>query len=223
MIAYNSEKLPVFERPAETEEWGVFPRQREGRIYSVNWSLNDDNISPLGENAFHNARLPIILGRLGTKLTNVDAVEAKSPVLDGPAVKFLEAGDSISQSDFNDLAVEVQAELSSGVDLFVEDNIVGSHQRHQLGVRVITDDPATALIARSFFFPSPPREVDHRARLKGWNFDPRWQADNYEWDGKQFVEVKEAKAGQRPIVVFHTKSDKTAVQFIEFNGEITGK
>jgi hypothetical protein len=76
--------------------------------------------------------------------------------------------------------------------------------------------------------PSPPFEVDHKARFKGWNFDLRWEDERPEWNGTHYdfvtAENRVAKPGQRPIVAFvGGKGGETAVQFVESNSEIVGK
>jgi hypothetical protein len=80
----------------------------------------------------------------------------------------------------------------------------------------------------SFFlqFPAPRRDLNFRARAKGWNLDEVWDGKgNYSWTGTQYDSLArtEALPGERPIVVFVGKADKTAVQFFEFNGEFVGK
>jgi hypothetical protein len=146
---FSSQPLPS--SVPETDDWFVFPRQREGRVYSVNWSLNEDNVVPTGENAFHNARLQLLLNRFPNKVpSSSESIEVKSPSFEGSSATVLEAGDSISHEEFKQLAKDTQSYLSSGMDLFVEDNVVGSHQQYQLGVRVITEDPSIALLARTF-------------------------------------------------------------------------
>jgi hypothetical protein len=133
---------------SKTDQWFTFPREREGRIYNVNWSLNADGVTPAGENAFRNARLPLLYQRLGVK-ADTESIEIKTKLHDN--VTILEAGDTISQADFKEALDETCEHLSSGMDIFVEDVILGSHQEHQMGVRIITEDPAMALIARTAF------------------------------------------------------------------------
>ena len=145
---------------AKTNEWFVFPRESEGNNYSVNWSLVADGISPSKE-AFHNARLPLLTSRLPNK--------ASKGTVDDASVKFsgsfnlLEAGDSIKHEKFNESLTETTQKLSSEV-LFVEDNGVVAHADSRLGVRVVTSNPAVALISRYISIPCPPREVNPRAR-----------------------------------------------------------
>jgi hypothetical protein len=129
-------------------DWFLFPRESEGNTYSVNWSLAEDGVVNTGE-AFRNARLPILTTRLATKVENGKAK------LSGPAYtsqySIEEAGDSVSHQDFNGALSELQAYLSSGQALFVEDASLGSYNKARVGVRVITDNVATALICRTLF------------------------------------------------------------------------
>ena len=123
-----------------------FPREREGNIYSDNWSLNEDGVVPVGD-LFRNARVPILTQRLPTKI-EAGKIALESPKYHGDYVA-LEAGDGISHDDFTDKLTEVQDFLSTGIDLYVEDAFLGSFAKSRLGVRVISDSPAAALILRS--------------------------------------------------------------------------
>lgn len=124
----------------------VWPREAEGNIYMDNWSLCEDGVVPTGT-MFRNARLPVLTSRLPSK------VESGKVVLEKPkyagAYVSLEAGDSIDHNDFFDALSVQQTYLSSGVDLFVEDAFMGTSASGRVGVRVVTDSPATALIART--------------------------------------------------------------------------
>ena len=74
--------------------------------------------------------------------------------------------------------------------------------------------------------PTPPAEVDHRARFNGWNLDERWKSKVPTWKGDHYsVEDLSAHSmkGQRPIVVFHGGIGNTlAVQFVELNSVVVG-
>lgn len=124
----------------------VWPREAEGNIYTDNWSLCEDGVVPTGI-MFRNARLPVLTSRLPTK------VESGKVVLEKPKYKgaytSLEAGDGIEHSDFSDALIAQQTYLSSGIDLFVEDAFMGTSASGRVGVRVVTDSPAVALIART--------------------------------------------------------------------------
>ena len=69
--------------------------------------------------------------------------------------------------------------------------------------------------------------MNHRARFKGWNFDPRWVEVKPVWNGTGYDLPKDlpqvARPGERPIVAFVGGSSKAvAVQFVENNNEIVG-
>jgi hypothetical protein len=61
--------------------------------------------------------------------------------------------------------------------------------------------------------------VDHRARFKGWNLDPRWKEPELIWNGSNYDIVENptvAKQGQRPIVAnVGGPGSKTLIQFVE--------
>lgn len=130
----------------QTEEWSLFPREREGNIYSVNWSLCEDGVVPVGD-AYRNARLPILTNRLGVKVQN-GKIAVEKPVYFGKYT-ILEAGDHISHDDFSEIFATQQEYLSSGIELFVEDGAFGVNNLVRNGARVTTNDPALALIART--------------------------------------------------------------------------
>lgn len=200
----------------QTDDWFIYPRETEGNNYAVNWSLAEDGVVPVGD-AFRNARLPILAKRLGVKSVS-NVIETTKPLFYGD-YKVLEAGDSISHDDFNELFSSQQEYLSSGIDLFVEDASLGSYNKTKIGVRVVTDDPAFALIFRNLLIPSPPRPVDHRARFDGWNQDPRWKDSSLSWTGSSY-DVKNVSdgvsTGERPITAFiGGKGNTVAVQFVE--------
>jgi hypothetical protein len=131
---------------AGDEDFFSFPRQTEGNIYDDNWSLCADGVVPAG-NAFRNARIPVLTQRLPSKV-EAGKIALQNPKYKGPFVT-LEAGDGIEHDDFSDCLVDSQNHLSSGVDLFVEDAFLGSFASSRLGVRIVSDSPAAALILRS--------------------------------------------------------------------------
>ena len=124
----------------------VFPREREGNIYDVNWSLTEDGVTPVGD-AFRNARFSLIAKRFGIQ-TDSKVLNIQSPPING-SYKLLEAGDSISHNDFKDFKDAQSHYLSSGVDLFVEDASLGALRDIRVGVRVISDNPAVCLAFRN--------------------------------------------------------------------------
>ena len=128
----------------------VFPNEYEGNIYDVNWSLCEDGVVPVG-NAYRNARISLLTNALGAKKSA--PVTTTKPLYFGK-YSLTEAGDTVSQDEFSDLFEAQKELLSSGTDLFVEDASLGSYTKTRVGVRVITNDPATALIARTLLVPT---------------------------------------------------------------------
>jgi hypothetical protein len=131
---------------AATENFSVFPREREGNSYAVNWSLTEDGVVPTGD-AFRNARIPLLTSRLPSKVDN-GKVELQGPAYGG-SFKVLEAGDSISHDEFNNKFSALQNHLSSGIEIFVEDAALGATSSARVGVRVVADSPVVALINRN--------------------------------------------------------------------------
>lgn len=221
-ISQISRSLSLTNYPkTETEEWGVFTVDKEGNMFSDNWSLVADGVTNTG-NAFRNARLPILTTRLSSKVEG-GKVEVSKPVYTG-SYKVLEAGDEISQDDFAEKLKSTQEYLSSGVDLFIEDAGVGSYSAFREGVRIVSDNAAVALIARTFLIPLPPRPVDHRARFDGWNLSSRYTEDpEIAWNGTSYDKVNSPLKGQRPIIAYVAgPGSDIAVQFIEVNSVIVG-
>lgn len=132
--------------PVKTNDWFLFPRETEGNNYSVNWSLAEDGVTN-SQDAYRNARLPILTNRLSSKVEN-GVVSLKKPVYTGKS-QVQEAGDGISHSDFQNKFSSMQQYLSSGVTLFIEDASLGAYNKSRVGVRVISDDAGVALACRS--------------------------------------------------------------------------
>jgi hypothetical protein len=186
------------------EAWGVFPREREGNVYSVNWSLTEDGVTPIGD-AFRNARVEVLESKLGAKIEG-GKVSVSKPAYTGKCT-VTEAGADITHQEFSSLLTGQQDYLSAGVELFVEDGGLGAASDNRIGVRVVSDSPALAMIARNLVIKTPQRGVDHRARFNGWNLDPRWIEmpeghfdENDQWVDKNGADQE--SAGQRPIVAF---------------------
>ena len=128
------------------EDYMRFPRESEGNIYDDNWSVAIDGVIT-SASLYRNARIPILTQRLKAKVES-GKISLENPKYDGAFVS-LEAGDGIAHDDFADRLAEQQAHLSTGFDLYVEDALMGSFAASRVGVRVITDSPAAALIART--------------------------------------------------------------------------
>ena len=142
----GNKKLSFRGFSSAAEEYTTFPREREGNVYAVNWSMTEDGVVPTGD-AFRNARLPILTTRLPKKVES-GKVDLDQPKYAG-TFSLAEAGDSMSHDAFNDLISAHQTFLSTATELFVEDARVGASASSCVGVRVITNSAAAALIART--------------------------------------------------------------------------
>lgn len=124
---------------------GVFPREREGNDYSMNYSLLEDQITPVGD-VFRNARVATLVARLADKPAN-SVVKVTGPAYIG-SFQIKEWGDSISADDYFDFQETARANLSSGCTIFAEDAGLGAHSSIRVACRVLTSDPALSLIFR---------------------------------------------------------------------------
>lgn len=207
------------------KEFMVWPRETEGNIMAVNWSLNSDGVVPVGEaNAYRNARIKLLANHLPSKPSdNVVTIKSDS-LFNNNKIEIKEVGDNMTSDEYDDLKTSTNDYLSSGVDLFIEDAALGTQSATRIGTRIVTTDPAIATIARSLLMPIPDEECDHRKGFNGWNRDPRWdiQEEEMVWsdETQQFenVSTTEKLKGARPIVAFmgshDEKSTAAAVQFV---------
>lgn len=208
---------------AGADTYSRFPNEEEGNIYDVNWSLVEDGVIS-SEKAFKNAKLQTI----GTYIPK--KIESGKFLLDSPiytgnyAVK--EAGDSISLEDFSVLLKTKQDYLSDYKNLFVEDGAIGAFSSFRVGVRLVTDIPALALIFRNLMIQLPRRETDHRAKFDGWNLDSRWDSKEAIWNGTSYENPEPQtvpRYGDRPIVAFvGGAGSEVAVEFAERDKIIVG-
>lgn len=150
----------------ETEEWALFPRQREGNIYDHNWSLCEDGVVPEGD-AYRNARLPILTSAVGTKAQG-GKIELKSPTYTGKYA-VAESGDHIPHEIFSEMFSAQQQLLSSGVNLYVEDAALGGHNQTRNGVRITSAVPAVNLIFRTLLVSGVQRDSFHTRERCYWD------------------------------------------------------
>lgn len=188
----------------ETDEWFAFPRESPGNTYSVNWSLVDSGVIPVG-NCFHNLKTDSLLKYI-TQASKKDPYDLSSVRVDQVG-RYVEAGDSITHQEFASLLSNCQGALSSGADLFVEDGATGSHPSFRLGVRVVTDRPSLALALRYMMFP---------ARIN------TARPATSTWDGTQYVTNPEKDARPPIVVLIGSDSETVATQFLEQDGLIKG-
>ncbi len=197
----------------------VYPREREGNIYDDNFSLNVDGIVPTGD-AYRNARIGLLTAALPSKVVN-GTVEISKISYNGK-YEVKEAGDSVSHDEFSSGMSEKCEHFSSGVSLYIEDAGLGTHRPVRVGVRVVTDNPAVALVTRKLLLEVPNETVQHFARFDGWNLNSNVKPEIQFVDGK-YEAIAVPKKGQRPILALvGGAGDKIAVQFCETNKKIIG-
>ena len=131
----------------ETENWFMFPRETEGNIYKVNWSLVGEGVTPT-QNAFRNARAALLISHLSAKPSG-GKVEVTKPVYSGE-YQLQESGDKTLPADtFKDISVELKKNLSFAKNLYVEDAAVGSFSSVRMGVRIVSDYPELVVASRA--------------------------------------------------------------------------
>jgi hypothetical protein len=120
--------------------------RKEGDNVDDNYSLLADQVVNT-KNAFRNSRISTVVTRLPTKVEN-GKLSLKNINFFG-AEQVAEAGDSITHEDFANSLELTRDYLSAGRDLFLEDVGLGASSSLRVGTRVISDNPAHALIFRS--------------------------------------------------------------------------
>ncbi len=118
----------------------------EGNVWDDNFSIAEDGVVNT-KLAFRNAKLSSIITRLPAKIASgkitLDTVnfDSKNAVL--------EAGDNLDQDEFSATLTNQHDYLSTEKDLFFEDVGLGASDAIRVGARMISENPAHALIFRS--------------------------------------------------------------------------
>jgi len=132
----------------ETDEYIIFPRERPGLDYSLNWSLNKNGVTPSGD-AFR-----ITKASEGAKFGTVAAAAAASK----KAVAAAEAGsDALSYGDFEGALEAAKTELSSSPMLYVAE---GDAAKTRVMCRVITNCGDGAASAMGLVLERAPRPAE---------------------------------------------------------------
>jgi hypothetical protein len=193
--------------------------QDEGNDVMVNWSLVEDGVVASSGDAYRNARLGLLTSNLPGKVTDGKMSISSDTMYALPAAPAKEAGDSIGFNEFAAVFEAAQGSLSEGGSIFVEDAGLGAHTESRVGVRIITNSATAAMAARALLVPVPVRAVDHRARFRGWNLDPRWQGPQMEWNGSYYEDASSSvpARGQREVCVYvgGGSGGQCAVQYVQ--------
>lgn len=124
----------------------IYNPQSEGDNWDHNFSIAEDGVVNT-KLAFRNAKLASIITRLPTKVTS-GKISVDNVTYTGQYT-VLEAGDNMEQDSFAALLRAKQDYLSSGKDLFFEDVGLGASPAVRIGARMISENPAHALIFRT--------------------------------------------------------------------------
>lgn len=137
---------PRYAPDVETEEWSLYPREKEGNIAIDNWSLVEDGVVPT-KGLFRNARLQVLTNAIGVKAQD-NKIELKAPSYVGKYA-LLESGLGLTHEHFSEIFNTHQEGLSLDSEVYAEDAVVGAHRDLRNGVRVATNVPAVALLFRT--------------------------------------------------------------------------
>lgn len=222
----------------------IFGLETDSNNYSVNWSLKQDDVTPVGD-AYRNIKKDTLLQTLKVK---ADEKAVEKEVVLQKLKKVAEAGQGVSHEDFESLLSEATNELSNGQTLYIEDASVSTSTSSALrtGVRVITQSAPVALTFRNLlvciiydiFFnyiylislsiflqvPVPDRPLESLSRFDGWNLIHKVPYKAFNPETNQFVfETNEEFKGTHPITVFHAGDhDRVAFSFVGNNGKMIG-
>eukprot|EP00753_Platysulcus_tardus_P018215 PLAT6778.1.p2 GENE.PLAT6778.1~~PLAT6778.1.p2 ORF type:complete len:336 (+),score=157.72 PLAT6778.1:36-1043(+) len=135
--------------------FSVFPREREGLDYSLNWALAGLHCAPSGD-AFRNA--------------SPEALQAALAASDGAAAASAAVAPAVA-ADGPRFAAQLTAAkeaLRSSAALYVHDGALDSSPGATTKVRIVSDSPAVALAARALSVRTPLREADAPASVTAW-------------------------------------------------------
>ncbi|KYQ91866.1 hypothetical protein DLAC_07676 [Tieghemostelium lacteum] len=130
----------------------VFPRERLGLNYDLNWALNGYSITPLNQ-AYRNAKLKMLLqhSKGTTNNNNVLTVQQKSQsqqtlnyYLEESLAKSNNSS-TISLSQYKSLLEKVKDHISQSQNIYVQDSAIGSHRSNETLIRVVTNDAFSSL------------------------------------------------------------------------------
>jgi hypothetical protein len=124
----------------------LYDTQSEGDNWDHNFSIAEDGVVNT-KLAFRNATLPSIVTRLPTKVVS-GKITVDNVTYSGQYT-VLEAGDNMEQNAFSAMLTSKQEYLSCGKDLFFEDVGLGASPAVRIGARLISENPAHALIFRT--------------------------------------------------------------------------
>lgn len=146
----RSTGLRAFARATETDEYMVFPRERPGLDYSLNWSLNRNGVTPLGD-AYRWTKI--------AEATKYGATAEKVEENATSAPEATETGsDGLGFEEFDTGLAQAKKLLTSENTLFVAEG--ESPDSSRTPCRVISDSPTIAATAITGILSRMPRPRD---------------------------------------------------------------
>lgn len=134
---------------SETEDYIVFPRERPGLDMSLNWSLNKNGVTPLGD-AYRWTKASHA-SKFGAK---ADKVEKDTPA---PEAKEEAGTNELGFPEFDAAIADVKDLLTTENSLFVAE---GEAASSGTPCRVISDSPTIAATAITSILKRMPRSAD---------------------------------------------------------------
>lgn len=139
------------EQKVEEEEgdYFVFPRERLGNQYPLNYAINSHKIVPTGD-AYRNLHARGLVMLASGKLDGNKALVVKSsPAVPEMAFRTFKRADE----EFHRLLRDVRIYFSEAAEIFVHDGDLGAERSSAVSVRLFSDNAATALWAHHMLCP----------------------------------------------------------------------
>ncbi|RHY00221.1 hypothetical protein DYB25_013184 [Aphanomyces astaci] len=130
---------------------GSFPEETEANNFEVNWSLGDDDITPL-HNCYRNRALDRLAAAAAVAAPVANAAAPAATATNSPAGPFL------------DLWNDVTKQLSHSADLYISDGAVGAHAALRTPIRVVSDTPRVAHALANLLTKVPTLKDPHTPR-----------------------------------------------------------
>lgn len=130
--------------------------RRNGFHLDLNWSLAADGVTPAGD-AWRNAPITNLVQYSSGKKVGKGALSCSMPTAYVPALATDEypGFEVMDLEAYEDMAAAVKTDLYHRSRLWVEDAAVGSTRAAEQKVRVISDSPEAALLARNMLQRTP--------------------------------------------------------------------
>ncbi|GAM24250.1 hypothetical protein SAMD00019534_074250 [Acytostelium subglobosum LB1] len=163
----------------EDEETAMFPNQRQGVDYALNWTLNSYSVTP-SSFAYRNPSVKLLVQHSDVKKESTGAYSYQAGAEVKPINYYLDeqsatlnasegaAGSTITVAQYKALLNEVKNHIGDSTNIYVHDGAVGSHQACEGKIRAITNCAQTALFLEHLLpstVPTAVKEFKHSMTL----------------------------------------------------------